>query len=348
MLTAEQPLDEGRFAIDPFGGAPDAISRIAGLGGGRAPGEPGHVFRTMPVMAVPGRATFLIVFDDLSAAAGQLHIDLTVKGEGETAPAVRERTLVTPLAELARRGGATTLTFEAHPNMLYALAGYVNDSRAARAAGLRIALSSGGPTAPVDPVALHRLVSLEAPDFGAPVSQPMTPQQLRHPDFGRQLRRLDLRAGERWGPAFVLQALDRYGAARRDMRGLGLDACAGVATALANSGCTISRYDPSRPPAALPDEGGFDFAWSIAADEDVGMLERRIWAGVDRVVPGGIGVHLFPYRPGGGGIGRSDIERLALNIISFGREVAQLKFPPLAADAMVPYALIVRRQDAAA
>jgi hypothetical protein len=368
MLMNDRTIEtEDGFLIDPFGAVPHDASRIVGLGGDQLSGEAGYAFRTLPIMPVPGPTMFVVTFHELQAGAGSISIDLTTTMAQEDSAPVKLATLVIPLADLVASGGSASLPFDARRNMLYAIAGYVHDDVAVSAREINVELRSAShePQPAPSPVASspnpdassvvrvepHRLTSLEAPDFRDPVSQPMTRDQCRHPDFRHWAEKLrgtgDIGADRLWPQAFVLQALNRYGLIRPGARGIGIGAVeATLRSQLEAMGCRVLNEDEDDYGRPL------DFAWSSDMGGQRQDLERSVWTSIDRLAPGGMGVHVFGFsthpRPGPASFGRADVERVALNLISFRHEIAQLKFrlparDERSADATIPYGLIVRR-----
>ncbi|MBW6526770.1 hypothetical protein KZ813_07965 [Sphingomonas sp. RHCKR7] len=107
--------------------------------------------------------------------------------------------------------------------------------------------------------------------------------------------------------------------------------------------------------ALPPMRDDFDFLWSVeawhAAPDRFAPMVRGAMAWLR---PRGVAVHLLPYagtldRPAHGrGLGRVEIERLALTLVADGHEVAQLDFAldptPRGAAPVTPFALIARKQ----
>ena len=230
-----------------------------------------------------------------------------------------------------------------------------------------------------------RLLAVESPRLAQPTSQAATSAQLAEPIFRDTLRLLGSAAGdaaEQWQHAYVYQALLRYGMLQAGARGVGFAvgrsplpaalAKAGaeiLATDIADAGQTVRppiderdiahRFIPLAPiPRSIVN---FDFAWSIGAAEQLGTVAAGL-AFVEQAMnclrPGGLAVHTFAFDPDG--VGRvidggrrppfvlPDLERLALNLISRGHEVAQIRIDnPLArkrGGAMLPtFGLVARK-----
>jgi hypothetical protein len=103
-------------------------------------------------------------------------------------------------------------------------------------------------------------------------------------------------------------------------------------------------------------DASFDFAW-WTAPRSVSRLNVQgiLRSGMNCLLPGGIMAMVLPFareaQPGtddGGPLVRTDIERLTLDTISHGHDVAQLRFnvpQDESADAILPFVLIARRGD---
>lgn len=194
-----------------------------------------------------------------------------------------------------------------------------------------------------------------------------------------------------WTEAYVLQVLRRYGALAPGAHGLGINVGGqAVPALLAAQGCSVTvmehddrsgAFDPqaafdrlSRPSlcadarlrSAVQIAGidmrapeirieNFDFAWSVHLTPTA-SFEHLFWFGLHRVKPGGLYVHICGYDRHDGSDPRfptrARIEREALNAISFGNDVAELKFRLPTADRprgrtqIIPYALIIRHVTA--
>ncbi len=207
-----------------------------------------------------------------------------------------------------------------------------------------------------------------------------------------------------WPKVYILQALKAYGMLEGGARGLGFDATGDIdlPAAMASAGCSIVVIETAdgggQPPQSICEQeifeqhvefrttedgiipsglGQFDFLWSIghcdglsSVEEAASFLERSL----DSLNLGGIAVHTFTLRVSSGVVqtswssglivARSVLERIAINLISHGHEVAQIRYdlaslaPPrwrrerTRATAIrdgveiVPFGLIVRKGNA--
>jgi hypothetical protein len=108
-------------------------------------------------------------------------------------------------------------------------------------------------------------------------------------------------------------------------------------------------FAPGRPEGF---ERQFDFAWWIAEPKIAyAKAARALGTMLGGLRPGGMAILALPFHdePGDGILGRRDIERLALDAISNGHSIAQLRFPLSGAenppgDEGIPYALVIRRE----
>lgn len=343
---------QDRFPLDPFGAMPQLASRIEDLGGHEPAMEPGYAFRTVPVASPAGPAAIRIDLHDLAAMRGSLSVDLTGRAArpGETLVTVATRVMT--LEDLQECGGTLTIPFTARAGLLYAVAGYIHEDGPVRASGIAVTLvapdDSGASRTPpavgVEPVALPRLASQDAPQFGNPVSQPMTRAQARDPDFRAWSHRLGPAVPVEWAVAYPLQVLARYGVLRPGARGLCLR---GVPTALidvlAAQGCHIQICRPAVEGVLELPVRPVDFALSIDLDGGAEALREAIHRARGCLAAGGLAIHVFAL--GKHHVRRVEIERHALDAIAFGHEVAQLKFGPgeRRDGAPTPFCLIVRQ-----
>lgn len=199
-----------------------------------------------------------------------------------------------------------------------------------------------------------------------------------------------------WEQVYLLQALRVYGLLQPGARGLGLGGEYGfLPAAMAAAGAAVVLVGRDAPPeldrlrrpdicdtatfdagvtavqadsAALPAElGGFDFAWSCGTASRLGDPTAGIRFIEDAIFclhPGGVAVHTFDHSPspdhdpeGAIAFSSSQVERLALALISRQHEVAQLRMvdPAIAGtrrSAVIPgrtsFGMITRRASAGA
>ena len=185
-----------------------------------------------------------------------------------------------------------------------------------------------------------------------------------------------------WRFAFVVQVLDRYGMLRHGARGMALGgggvvlgpimARAGCEVRLASlptdhgasdlawSDVTCRKLDAAgvpdgvNAPLALAEEPadtrGFDFMWTLGMAQfgyEAGHCANFLLELMSVLRPGGIAVHMLDLAPPEGetgtGLPRSEVERLAVTLISRRFTVAQLNFGEGDLPAARPFGLIVRR-----
>lgn len=227
-----------------------------------------------------------------------------------------------------------------------------------------------------------RLIGSEPPSFAYPVSQAITDSQLREDDFDRWKRQLGDHVGvpeQSWTLAFAAQALRRYGVLEPGARGIcwGSD-CGALASIFAEAGCSAllaaaepisvdTRIDwqafPCRrldagadTPIELlsladeaPDQRGFDFLLSLGAANQAyvdGNAANTLLEMMSVLRPRGIAVHML-FLSGRasdtpGVLPRTEVERLAVTLLSRGFSVAQLNFEG-AEDRDRPFGIIVRK-----
>ncbi|KKC24729.1 hypothetical protein [Sphingomonas sp. SRS2] len=188
-----------------------------------------------------------------------------------------------------------------------------------------------------------------------------------------------------WQLAFVAQTLERYGMLQPGARGLALGRRAAalapvmaahkchamVATVAAPGSAGIPWHAlPCSPIDAVPgpdgllpgiplsisdqpaSERGFDFLWSLGAAGRLHMTGNTSSFLIEAMMmlrPGGYAVHMFDLATGPGAapnaIPRSDVERIAVMLISRSFSVAQLNFAPGTAldQPSTPFGLIIRK-----
>lgn len=352
-MSAE--LSPEDVALDPFSFFRGVASRIGGLGG-NAPGhDPTYAFHTPYVAVARGPARFYLRFDDLRARRGTLVLRVhMLPDEGGAARLVNSTRI--QLNRLVHLSGAVDIDFEGYRGFTFAIVGLIHDDTDARAEGLTITLDrpAGPGNEEEEPAAedirttrfgidafrpVAQLISSEAPTLAAPVSQPCTAEQLREPVWdalSRELGQARSRDPALWPGAYALQVLGRYGLLEPEARGAVVGDAGMLGDALRRRG------------ASLADDAG-------ARSLDYLCVSAPQGAGQDAIA-GSVGETLLRLRPGGlavqilfldeAGFGRSDLERLALMLISHRHEVAQLR--PVAtplpdARGRVAFGLIVRR-----
>lgn len=321
--------------IDPFGAVPLHASRVRGLGGTDA-AEDGYLFRTLPIAIPPGQAAFVVRFDEVGGGDTSIFLDLTSTPFDRVDVPVRDRTMIATIEQVRRASGVIEFAFEAHPGLLYALAGYLQGDGDLTATGITIRLLVGDNASPVDgiePVEIPRLTSLDLPSFADPVSQPFTRRQMRNTVCRDWIERLCFAEEDEdhaWALAYVAQVMTRYGALNGGRQGL----CVGNQGRALNALCFGGAAD-----------GEGDHGWSlqlgadgVAVDQAVGDLLGRLRGNALAVIVFDLGVT----------VDRASIERLALDLIADGHDVGQLKFrtgdPAPPPGGTIPFGLIVRHR----
>lgn len=379
-------------SLDPFEFHGYPASCIAGLGGPAPLPDPSYAFHTSYVPVARGHAHFRARFTNLQARRGSLvlRVHMLPDEPGATAQMVTSHRV--QLNWLSHHGGEAQLRFEAFRGARYALMGVVPDQLDASADDLEVTLdrpateqdlAAGGEAAEarstvygsktVRPAPVSLLLSLEAPSFAQPVSQPCTARQLREPAFRTRcssLGSLPVDRAERWQIAYAIQALDRYGMLQPGARGLVLGnvdpaltlalTAAGTSwhqVALAQNGGGEGEgqaVDPADLPAEL---FAFDFLLSIRGSDALssGQLAASfIEKGMECLRPEGLAVHVVGHHPAPATLpivafDRNGLERIALSLISRGHQMARMKpalaqhSPEMGNDFVIPFGLITRR-----
>ncbi len=186
-----------------------------------------------------------------------------------------------------------------------------------------------------------------------------------------------------WHFAFIGQALERYGMLCKGARGITLGGGGVVlGPVLTAAGCealvgqlpadhgasdfswlnvNCRRLDPAGVPEGTSmrlalgeepaDRRGFDFMWTIGMallGYEAGHTANFLFELMTVLRPGGFAVHILNVAPSGaegtpGSLPRSEVERLALTLISRGYTVAQLNFGDGSAREAKPFGMIVRK-----
>jgi hypothetical protein len=342
--------------LDPFAFFPGMASAIAGLGGPMAHEQDrSYALHTLYVDVAEGPASFIVRFAGLTARRGSLQLRVHMLGEDQRAVLVNTARI--QLNRLVAMGGETSIRFEGYRNVRFALYGTIVGETDAAADGLMVTLDR--PAAieePVDVVIEARntafrrddvrpdtqLLSMAAPTLASPVSQAGTAGQLEEPCLDRWVGELGLRdapARRQWSEAYVLQALDRYGALQKGARGLVFEpADRSVTKALRKLGIEVVTAPlPPSPDVIARELVNFDFLWTIDIAQRFGSLSIGRWfidAAFRCIRPGGLAVHVVPFDPAADQrlpsasdllFGRPELERTALGMISREHEVAQIK-----------------------
>lgn len=101
-----------------------------------------------------------------------------------------------------------------------------------------------------------------------------------------------------------------------------------------------------------PDQRGFDFLWSVGLanrGHAAGNCANLLIEAMTVLRPGGYAVHIFDFATGPGApadaLPRTEVERIAVTLISRGHTVAQLNFASgvALAEPDIPFGLIVRK-----
>ncbi|WP_174279092.1 hypothetical protein [Sphingomonas bacterium] len=269
--AAPEMAPAGFLPINPFGADSNLASRIAGLGGDRAPDDPGYTFRSSDIFPSPGLARFELHLHDLSARFGTLALRVEARSiYPGTAPIV-VKDIAMPIAAVVAANGRAAISFVARRNMAYIVSGRIGDETDAWGSAASLSLyprpSEATPLddrpVPIPPAPPERpsgavrvgrpeLVTADPPLLSAPVSQAMTIAQLRDPLLNAWADALGDEPGDdaaRWGDAAVLQALHHYsgGAALVGGRVLGIAAePRSLPAYLAGRGATVLIAAPAR------------------------------------------------------------------------------------------------------
>ncbi|KTF68907.1 hypothetical protein ACNFJ7_12035 [Sphingomonas sp. HT-1] len=346
--------------LDPFSFHGHTASVIKGIGGATPNADPTYAFHTEYVRLARGRANFAIHLPDLEAKQGTLvlRVHLLPDEPGSVASMVTSERI--QLNRLAQNGGHVQVTFEAFRSARYALMGLVAGQTDASASDLRVTverlydetaidLEDRGDGAPTRfgnftgfKKAAH-IIAVEAPTLGAPTSQIATRAQLDEPIFEQQRRALGLGGADElaaWSAVYQWQALAVFEMAQAGARGLLVGSNSDhLAALLAAQGCALTV----RSGGASPSEGAdlqqalhqgdlldFDFVCSAWLEPglDPDAVQRMIESSFGCLRPSGLAVHVVGTGAYGPGFSRAALERLSLNMLSKGHDVARLRLAP--------------------
>lgn len=347
--------------LDPFGYWPAQRSRIRPLGGKNKSEDPSYVFHTSYVAAAPGPSIAEIEIAGLTADVGMLAVRI-FQHLPEGKPPVTERGKITVLLpSLAKAPRRIRLPFEALPDALYAVTGYVYGECSARADSIAITIASrtGEDEDPSRRRSLFgrlkarrasAMISSTEPQLAWPVSQGFTTDQVDEPDF----KRLDAQLAQhgsvkdRWEAAYIVRVLEEYGRLQPEARGLAASAHAEPIAAFANAaGCAMraialqsgESLDAACAAQAPGSDGvGFDFAYTRSNTFGAGDVARALKLIEDllaRLRPGGLAIVMANTGPQ---LDRHGLNRVALEIAAQGHFTAQLRH----GETPGPFGLVVR------
>jgi hypothetical protein len=406
--------------VDPFAGKPGLASRIAGIGGKASSTDPSYVFRTLPLRFPAGEASFSIDFRSLEASKGVLCVEIYSMLNQIDSISTRVKITTIALRDLVKHDGFVVIHLNCQQNMLYGIAGFMEEDTDASASDLIVRANSDNAgfgidtfsfghendgklvelvahrentpkvrPSRVEPVLIPRLADLSMPSFAEPMSQYMTISQCAHPDYKYWVDRLGSSDDESsWGAAFVLQVLNKYDMIVDSSSCLTFDAGADRLPSFfaamnrkvvvgvhreryCNPSLSDSLYETKHyadllskdefdaaikvvpieigNPTGL--EQGFDFSWSIDL-VDASYFRETVYTSLKLLRPGGIGVHVVLARQDDNldtsAVPHAELERIAVDTISYGHDVVQLRFRRPVIDKVGrtegrPFGLIVRR-----
>lgn len=366
--------------IEPFVYFPNHASAIPGLGGPHRSPDPNYCFHTHYFGYLPGEVRIHITLQKARATTGELSIRIHGYRPDNQQLGIKlmaaERVL---LDGLAGEDHTIVIRFASIPGVHYAAYGYFSAPSDLRAEGIdMIAEERGGDDienyqeAHAPPTMLttseltgvNALVTTNPAQLRYPNSQACTLGQIKSSDFKCLWPRIESHEDpvERWRQLFLLQVLDVFGFLQPGGHALVIGPIAApIIQVLEDRGCQFLQIipDDAKDDAQLPSTlGHFDMvicANAMTAAVAWPTLTNFVDHATRRLLGGGLAVLMLDYsftstsndrEPYG--LARSDIERLALRLISHGYDVAQLNFPSgRQADApvraTVPFGLVVRR-----
>lgn len=347
--------------LDPFGYWPAQPSRIRPLGGKEKSDDPSYVFHTSYVAAAPGPSVAEIDIAGLTADVGMLAVRIFQHLPDGKPPVTERGKLTVLLPSLAKSPRRIRLPFEALPDALYAVTGYVYGECSATADRIAITIASraGEDEDPARKRSLFgrlkarrasAMISSTEPQLAWPVSQGFTADQTDEPDF----KRLDSQlaphgsAVDRWESVYIVRVLEEYGRLEPEARGLAVSAQPDPVAAFATAaGCAVrsialpagESLDIACAAQAPGGEGiGFDFAYTRSDAFGAGGAARALKLIEDllaRLRPGGLAIIMAHTGPA---LDRHGLNRIALEIAAQGHFTAQLRHGVTPC----PFGLVVR------
>jgi hypothetical protein len=366
--VVEHQHGSGLAEIDPFSFHGHTASAIRGIGGTTPNADPTYVFHTEYTRLARGRAYYHVNLPGLQAKIGTLVLRVHILPDGPGEVATMVTSLRIQLNRLADIGGVVEVSFEAFRGSTYALMGVIYGETDASATGLTItvdrlfdeaedAASGFGDGLPTryGRKAVKRekhLMTLAAPQLARPVSQTATPVQLSEPVFEDWCKRIEPMPADalaQWAIAYLAQVLTVYQMAESGVRGLILGPIDPAFGRWAlTQGCTLTVADVLEAPElpagvayrrlsdltqpAPRDLVDFDFVCSKGLGER--LISSRdaaftIEAAFSYLRPQGLSVHVVGTGTRAPGFERAELEQLALNILSLGHDLGQLRPGPL-------------------
>lgn len=353
--------------LDPFSFHGHTASVIKGIGGATPNADPTYAFHTEYVRLARGRAHFEVTLFHLAAKQGTLvlRVHLLPDEPGAVARMVTSERI--QLNRLALNLGRVDVTFEAFRGARYALMGLVAGQTDASASDILIrvdrlyddaeaamdARRDGAPTRFGNRTGFKgaaHIVEIAAPSFKHPTSQIATRAQLRETAYVARCRELGLTSPNEfmnWSSAYMLQSLDGFEMLQPGAEGLILgEADEALVALIAKRGCRVTIVGPQAPSAsdeavhylhaAAPENAmaldllDFDFvcgSW-IGASIDAKLVERLMEWSFSCLRPQGLAVHVVGTGAYAPHITRTGLERICLNLLSQGHDVAQLRLGP--------------------
>ena len=246
--------------LKPFSFWPGKASLLSGEGGSEPVPVPGYAFHTQYVPSAGGRLNFGVHLPGLTGTRGQLI--LTINGLTDAGESVVPKSVSVPIGKLVADGGQFEMARMGQLGHSYALMGILTDDSDARAERIEISLTGGDSShmlrARLDAArreflatpgvgVLRNVIVSQRATLEQPISQMCTAAQLDEPVYIEWCRRMGeapTRHRKQWEFAFILRALEYYGALRPDARGLGFGVgIEPLSSLFAAAGCWVTATD---------------------------------------------------------------------------------------------------------
>jgi hypothetical protein len=234
-LWRRPAASSARERLDPFAFWPNAVSRIAGVGGSEPCDDPAAAFHTSYAAYPAGAAMFVIRLPGLVATSGTLTVLVNAIPVGQ-AHATTVKRLHFQLADLTGPDALIRVTLTAAADTLYALHGRIEDETDASASSIEIDASKrDDASAYSDKLDQARtkifarlgtsgLVVDQPATLATPLSQMCTASQFDEPDYARWLERMGRpmhRHRKQWEFVYICRMLEHMDMLKPLSRGLG-------------------------------------------------------------------------------------------------------------------------------
>lgn len=358
--------------IEPFSFWPKHASALNGFGGEEPSPDAFYCFHTPYHEFKPGILLYHVRFSGAKASVGEMALRVHAYRPDTDMNAVLVAGARAPLEGLDGDDFEMTVRVLALPGVVYAIYGRFSEPSDLDVGSVEIAAEEigGGDFEAYFSADVGRclfaseletpshLLGTDEPSFADPTSQPCTIQQLESRECEELWAECADEAADpvaRWRSAFSLQVLSVYGLMQPGASGAILaPEPTPLPRILSERNCLVHPFTSETL------IGHFDFIVSIGLlnqATDSANLLHLVLDTLKHVLRGGLAIFIFDFEPAADAMRAEnapflptvqDIQRLALQVIGHGSDVAQLRFGGLlsgdiASAAPTPFGLIMRR-----